>query len=75
VILLYLEKTYGSLYYIGLGITVIVSVVEGGILNGGYIGEILAILLMVPMEQALPAAMIIGTLVDPWLHCLTPMEI
>ncbi|MFV8335115.1 dicarboxylate/amino acid:cation symporter [Flavobacterium sp. RSP29] len=49
-----------------LGITVIVSVVEGGIPNGGYIGEILAISVYgFPMEQALPAAMIVGTLVDP----------
>ncbi|TDE03653.1 dicarboxylate/amino acid:cation symporter [Flavobacterium sandaracinum] len=51
---------------VALGITVIVSVVEGGIPNGGYIGEILAITVYgFPMEQALPAAMIIGTLVDP----------
>jgi Na+/H+-dicarboxylate symporter len=49
-----------------LGITIIVSVVEGGIPNGGYIGEVLAITVYgFPMEQALPAAMIIGTLVDP----------
>jgi len=49
-----------------IGITIIVSVVEGGIPNGGYIGEILAITIYgFPMEQALPAAMIIGTLVDP----------
>lgn len=49
-----------------IGITIIVSVVEGGIPNGGYIGEILAITVYgFPMEQALPAAMIIGTLVDP----------
>jgi hypothetical protein len=49
---------------VALGITVIVSVVEGGIPNGGYIGEILAISVYgFPMEQAL-AAMIIGTLVD-----------
>jgi len=51
---------------IALGITIIVSVVEGGIPNGGYIGEVLAITVYgFPMEQALPAAMIIGTLVDP----------
>ena len=51
---------------VALGITVILSVVEGGIPNGGYIGEILAISVYgFPMEQALPAAMIIGTLVDP----------
>ncbi len=49
-----------------LGITIIVSIVEGGIPNGGYIGEILAITVYgFPMDQALPAAMIIGTLVDP----------
>ncbi|MCD9573464.1 dicarboxylate/amino acid:cation symporter [Flavobacterium soyae] len=51
---------------LALGITVIVSVVEGGIPNGGYIGEILAITVYgFPMEQALPVAMILGTLVDP----------
>ncbi len=51
---------------LALGITIIVSIVEGGIPNGGYIGEILAITVYgFPMEQALPAAMIIGTLVDP----------
>jgi Na+/H+-dicarboxylate symporter len=51
---------------IAIGITIIVSIVEGGIPNGGYIGEILAITVYgFPMEQALPAAMIIGTLVDP----------
>lgn len=51
---------------LALGITVIVSVVEGGIPNGGYIGEILAITIYgFPMEQALPVAMIVGTLVDP----------
>ena len=51
---------------LALGITVIVSIVEGGIPNGGYIGEILAITVYgLPMEQALPVAMILGTLVDP----------
>jgi Na+/H+-dicarboxylate symporter len=51
---------------LALGITIVVSVVEGGIPNGGYIGEILAITVYgFPMEQALPAAMIVGTLVDP----------
>lgn len=49
-----------------IGITIIVSVVAGGIPNGGYIGELLAITVYgFPMEQALPVAMIIGTLVDP----------
>jgi len=51
---------------LALGITVVVSIVEGGIPNGGYIGEILAITVYgFPMEQALPVAMILGTLVDP----------
>lgn len=49
-----------------IGITIIVSVVAGGIPNGGYIGELLVITVYgFPMEQALPVAMIIGTLVDP----------
>lgn len=55
-----------STLLLAIGITIIVSVVEGGIPNGGYIGEVLAITVYgFPMEQALPAAMIIGTLVDP----------
>src|SRR6218665_1111365 len=56
---------------LALGITVIVSIVEGGIPNGGYIGEILAITVYgFPMEQALPVAMIIGMLVDPIANLL-----
>ncbi len=49
-----------------LGVTILVSVVAGGIPNGGYIGEVFAITAFgFPMEQALPVAMVIGTLVDP----------
>ena len=60
------EFTEPTTLLLAVGITVIVSVVEGGIPNGGYIGEVLAITIYgFPMEQALPAAMIIGTLVDP----------
>ena len=60
------DFTEPSALLLALGITIIVSVVEGGIPNGGYIGEVLAITVYgFPMEQALPAAMIIGTLVDP----------
>lgn len=60
------DFTAPSTLLLALGITIIVSVVEGGIPNGGYIGEVLAITVYgFPMEQALPAAMIIGTLVDP----------
>jgi Na+/H+-dicarboxylate symporter len=60
------DFTSPSTLLLAIGITIIVSVVEGGIPNGGYIGEVLAITVYgFPMEQALPAAMIIGTLVDP----------
>jgi Na+/H+-dicarboxylate symporter len=60
------DFTEPSTLLLALGITVIVSVVEGGIPNGGYIGEVLAITVYgLPMEQALPVAMIIGTLIDP----------
>lgn len=60
------DFTAPSTILLALGITVIVSIVEGGIPNGGYIGEVLAITVYgLPMEQALPVAMILGTLVDP----------
>lgn len=48
-----------------LGITVLVSIVAGGIPNGGYIGEILMISVYDLPVEAIPAVMIIGTLVDP----------
>ncbi len=50
---------------LALGITVLVSMVEGGIPNGGYIGELLLISAYGLPPEALPPAMIIGTLVDP----------
>lgn len=50
---------------IALGITVFVSVVAGGIPNGGYIGEMLMISAYNLPQEAIPAVMIIGTLVDP----------
>ena len=47
-------------------ITVIVSAVEGGILNGAYIGEILAITAYGFSRQlAFPTAVIVGALIDP----------
>jgi hypothetical protein len=62
VILLYLKRpTDPYTILVSLGITVIVSVVEGGIPNGGYIGEILAISVYGFPGASLPAAMIIGT--------------
>jgi Na+/H+-dicarboxylate symporter len=50
---------------LALGISVIVSMVEGGIPNGGYIGELLMIAVYKLPPEALPPVMIIGTLVDP----------
>ncbi len=50
---------------IALAISVVVSIVEGGIPNGGYIGELLVISAYGFPPEALPAVMIIGTLVDP----------
>ncbi|WP_018631271.1 dicarboxylate/amino acid:cation symporter [Niabella aurantiaca] len=50
---------------LALGITVLCSMVEGGIPNGGYIGELLMISAYNLPKEAVPAVMIIGTLVDP----------
>ena len=50
---------------LALGITIFVSIVAGGIPNGGYIGEMLMISIYNLPQEAIPAVMIIGTLVDP----------
>lgn len=50
---------------LALGITVFVSIVAGGIPNGGYIGEMLMISVYNLPQEAVPAVIIIGTLVDP----------
>ncbi|MBE9601151.1 dicarboxylate/amino acid:cation symporter [Pedobacter sp. MC2016-24] len=50
---------------LALAMTVLVSIVEGGIPNGGYVGELLFISAYGLPLEALPPAMIIGTLVDP----------
>ncbi|WPO81825.1 dicarboxylate/amino acid:cation symporter [Chryseobacterium sp. JJR-5R] len=50
---------------LALGITVFVSIVAGGIPNGGYIGEMLMISVYKLPQEAIPVVMIIGTLVDP----------
>lgn len=50
---------------LALGITVFVSMVEGGIPNGGYIGELLMISFYHLPKEVIPAVMVIGTLVDP----------
>jgi Na+/H+-dicarboxylate symporter len=50
---------------LALGMTVLVSIVEGGIPNGGYVGEILFVSAYGLAPEALPPAIIIGTLIDP----------
>ncbi|MCA5006525.1 dicarboxylate/amino acid:cation symporter [Sphingobacterium bovistauri] len=48
-----------------VGITLLVSMVAGGIPNGGFIGEMLMISIYGIPNEAVPAIMIIGVLVDP----------
>ncbi|TYR35955.1 dicarboxylate/amino acid:cation symporter [Sphingobacterium phlebotomi] len=48
-----------------VGITILVSMVAGGIPNGGFIGEMLMISVYGIPNEAVPAVMIIGALVDP----------
>jgi Na+/H+-dicarboxylate symporter len=50
---------------IAVGITIVVSVAEGGIPNGGYIGEALVISIYGLPLETLPILMIITTLLDP----------
>lgn len=50
---------------LALGITIFVSIVAGGIPNGGYIGEMLMISVYQLPQEAFPAVLIIGILVDP----------
>lgn len=48
-----------------VGITVLVSIVAGGIPSGGYIGEMLMISIYGIPDDIIPTVIIIGTLVDP----------
>src|SRR5690606_24398025 len=48
-----------------VGITLLVRMVAGGIPNGGFIGEMLMISIYGIPNEAVPAIMIIGALVDP----------
>ena len=48
-----------------VGITLWVSIVAGGIPNGGYIGEMLIISVYQMPTEVIPSIMIIATLVDP----------
>lgn len=50
---------------IAVGISIIASIAEGGIPNGGYIGEVLVISIYGLPIEALPVAMILSTLIDP----------
>lgn len=50
---------------IAIGITILVSMVAGGIPNGGFVGEMLMISIYGIPNEAVPAIMIIGALVDP----------
>lgn len=50
---------------LALGMTVLVSIVEGGIPNGGYVGELLFISAYGFLPEALPPAIVIGTFIDP----------
>lgn len=54
-----------STLIMAVGITLLVSIVAGGIPNGGFIGEILMISVYNIPNEAVPAIMIIGALVDP----------
>lgn len=48
-----------------VGITILVSMVAGGIPNGGFIGEMLMISIYGIPNEAVPAILILGALVDP----------
>ncbi|GAA4132484.1 dicarboxylate/amino acid:cation symporter [Sphingobacterium kyonggiense] len=48
-----------------VGITLLVSMVAGGIPNGGFIGEMLMISIYGIPNEAVPSILIIGALVDP----------
>lgn len=54
-----------STLILAVGITLLVSIVAGGIPNGGFIGEMLMISIYGIPNEAVPAIMIIGALVDP----------
>lgn len=50
---------------IALSVSVIVSIVEGGIPSGGYAGELMVVAAYSFPIEVLPVVVIIGTLVDP----------
>ncbi|HVI47048.1 MAG TPA: dicarboxylate/amino acid:cation symporter [Chitinophaga sp.] len=50
---------------LALLIAILVSVIEGGIPNGGYVGQLLIVSAYHLPAEVLPSIMIIGTLLDP----------
>jgi Na+/H+-dicarboxylate symporter len=50
---------------LALLIAVLVSVIEGGIPNGGYVGQLLIVSAYHLPSEVLPAIMVVGTLLDP----------
>ncbi len=48
-----------------LGVSLLVSIVEGGVPNGGYIGEVLTISVFGFPPSALPPMILVGTVTDP----------
>ena len=50
---------------IAIGASVVISVVEGGIPNGGYAGEMMVVAAYNFPIEVLPIVMIVGSLVDP----------
>jgi Na+/H+-dicarboxylate symporter len=50
---------------LALLIAVLVSIIEGGIPNGGYVGQLLIVSAYQLPPEVLPVIMIIGTLLDP----------
>lgn len=58
-----ISPLYGFLLAIGLAW--LVSIVEGGIPNGGYIGEVLTLSVLTLPPEALPPIILLGTVTDP----------
>lgn len=52
-------------FVLAVGLAWVVSIVEGGIPNGGYIAEVLTISVMGLPPEALPPIILVGTITDP----------
>jgi Na+/H+-dicarboxylate symporter len=58
-----ISPVYGFL--LAMGLAWLVSIVEGGIPNGGYIGEVLTLSVLTLPPEALPPIILLGTVTDP----------